>query len=50
MAKSTQLIEAENDLEAAELELPNAIFNQKSSYRADEIYSELDVTKLYQGL
>jgi outer membrane protein TolC len=51
MAKSTQLIEAENDLEAAELEYQNAIFNQRrAAIELMKSTQELDVTKLYQGL
>ena len=51
MAKSTQLIEAENDLEAAELDYQNAIFNQRrAAIELMKSTQELDVTKLYQGL
>ncbi len=48
MTKSTQLIEAENDLEAAELEYQNAIFNQRrAAIELMKSTQELDVTKLY---
>lgn len=51
MAKSMQLIEAENDLEAAELDYQNAIFNQRrAAIELMKSTQELDVTKLYQGL
>ncbi|MBZ4189876.1 TolC family protein [Niabella beijingensis] len=49
MAKSTQLIEAENDLEAAELDYQNAIFNQRrAAIELMRSTQELDITKLYQ--
>ncbi|SDC90470.1 TolC family protein [Niabella drilacis] len=48
MAKSMQLIEAENDLEAAELEYQNALFNQRrAAIELMRSTQELDVTKLY---
>ncbi|HVI48239.1 MAG TPA: TolC family protein [Chitinophaga sp.] len=48
MSKSTQLIEAENDLEAAELEYQNAIFNQRrAAVEVMRSTQELDINKLY---
>ncbi|NAW51621.1 TolC family protein [Elizabethkingia argentiflava] len=48
MIKSTQLIEAENDLEMAELDYQNAIFNQRrAAVELMKSTRELDVTKLY---
>lgn len=48
MSKSTQLIEAENDLESAELEYQNAVFNQRrAAIELMRSTQELDVNKLY---
>ncbi len=48
MTKSTQLIEAENDLEAAELDYQNAIFNQRrAAIEMMRSTQELDINKLY---
>lgn len=48
MSKSSQLIDAENDLEAAELEYQNAIFNQRrAGIELMRSTQELDITKLY---
>ncbi|MBC9915342.1 TolC family protein [Chitinophaga varians] len=48
MSKSTQLIEAENDLEAAELDYQNAIFNQRrAAVELMRSTQELDISKLY---
>jgi outer membrane protein TolC len=48
MSKSTQLIDAENDLETAELEYQNAIFNQRrAAIEMMRSTQELDVNKLY---
>ncbi|MBC9928907.1 TolC family protein [Chitinophaga qingshengii] len=48
MSKSTQLIEAENDLEAAELEYQNAIFNQRrAAIELMRSTQELDITRFY---
>ncbi|WP_143310027.1 TolC family protein [Chitinophaga vietnamensis] len=48
LSKSTQLIEAENDLEAAELDYQNAIFNQRrAAIELMRSTQELDVSKLY---
>ncbi|WP_292009340.1 TolC family protein [Chryseobacterium sp.] len=48
VSKSSQLIEAENDLEAAELEYQNAIFNQRrAGIELMRSTQELDVTKIY---
>lgn len=48
MSKSTQLIEAENDLEAAELDYQNAIFNQRrAAVELMRSTQELDINKLY---
>ncbi|MBV8253375.1 MAG: TolC family protein [Chitinophaga sp.] len=48
MTKSTQLIEAENDLEMAELDYQNAIFNQRrAAIEMMRSTQELDVNKLY---
>lgn len=48
MSKSTQLIEAENDLEAAELDYQNAIFNQRrAAVEVMRSTQELDISKLY---
>lgn len=48
MSKSTQLIDAENDLEMAELEYQNAIFNQRrAAIELMRSTQELDVSKLY---
>lgn len=47
MSKSTQLIEAENDLELAELEYQNAIFNQRrAAVELMRSTQELDISKL----
>lgn len=48
MAKSIQLVEAENDLETAELEYQNAVFNQRrAAIELMRSTQELEVTKLY---
>nr|WP_295865744.1 TolC family protein [uncultured Chitinophaga sp.] len=48
MSKSTELIAAENDLEAAELDYQNAIFNQRrAAVELMRSTQELDITKLY---
>ncbi|NSL85557.1 TolC family protein [Chitinophaga sp. Mgbs1] len=48
MSKSTQLIEAENDLEAAELDYQNAVFNQRrAAIELMRSTQELDISKLY---
>ncbi|HEX2846352.1 MAG TPA: TolC family protein [Chitinophagaceae bacterium] len=48
LAKSTQLIDAENDLVAAELEYQNAIFNQRrAAIELMRSTQELDLTRLY---
>lgn len=48
MSKSSQLIDAENDLEAAELEYQNAIFNQRrAGIELMRSTQELDITKFY---
>ncbi|MCW3465943.1 TolC family protein [Chitinophaga nivalis] len=48
MTKSTQLIEAENDLEMAELDYQNAIFNQRrAAIEVMRSTQELDISKLY---
>ncbi|MBB6370499.1 TolC family protein [Chryseobacterium shigense] len=48
MSKSSQLIDAENDLEAAELEYQNALFNQRrAGIELMRSTQELDITKLY---
>ncbi|WP_212003068.1 TolC family protein [Chitinophaga sp. HK235] len=48
MSKSTQLIEAENDLEAAELDYQNAIFNQRrAAIELMRSTQELDISRLY---
>ncbi|MBO9592274.1 MAG: TolC family protein [Niabella sp.] len=48
MAKSMQLVEAESDLEAAELEYQNALFNQRrAAIELMRSTQELDITKLY---
>ncbi len=48
MSKSSQLIDAENDLEAAELEYQNAVFNQRrAGIELMRSTQELDITKFY---
>lgn len=48
MSKSSQLIDAENDLEMVELEYQNAIFNQRrAGIELMRSTQELDITKLY---
>ncbi|MGE8431273.1 TolC family protein [Chryseobacterium joostei] len=48
MSKSSQLIDAENDLEAAELDYQNAIFNQRrAGIELMRSTQELDITKFY---
>ena len=48
MSKSSQLIDAENDLEVAELEYQNAIFNQRrAGIELMRSTQELDITKFY---
>lgn len=48
ISKSSQLIEAESDLEAVELEYQNAIFNQRrAGIELMRSTQELDITKLY---
>lgn len=48
MSKSSQLIEAESDLELVELEYQNAIFNQRrAGIELMRSTQELDITKLY---
>ncbi|MBO9730862.1 MAG: TolC family protein [Chitinophaga sp.] len=48
MSKSTELIAAENDLESAELEYQNAIFNQRrAAIEVMRSTQELDINKLY---
>ncbi|MEG0927567.1 MULTISPECIES: TolC family protein [Chryseobacterium] len=48
MSKSSQLIDAENDLEAAELDYQNAIFNQRrAGIELMRATQELDITKFY---
>ncbi|MDH6254356.1 outer membrane protein TolC [Chryseobacterium sp. H1D6B] len=48
MSKSSQLIEAESDLEAVELEYQNAVFNQRrAGIELMRSTQELDVAKLY---
>jgi outer membrane protein TolC len=48
MSKSSQLIDAENDLEAAELEYQNAVFNQRrAGIELMRSTQELDIAKLY---
>ncbi|ASW73125.1 ABC transporter permease [Chryseobacterium piperi] len=48
MSKSSQLIEAESDLEMAELEYQNAIFNQRrAGIELMRSTQELDIAKLY---
>lgn len=49
ISKSSQLIEAESDLEAAELEYQNAIFNQRrAGIELMRSTQELDIARLYQ--
>ncbi|MEY8760388.1 TolC family protein [Chryseobacterium tongliaoense] len=48
ISKSSQLIDAENDLELVELEYQNALFNQRrAGIELMRSTQELDVTKLY---
>lgn len=48
ISKSSQLIEAESDLEAAELEYQNTIFNQRrAGIELMRSTQELDITRLY---
>ena len=48
MSKSSQLIDAENDLEVVELEYQNAIFNQRrAGIELMRSTQELDITKFY---
>ncbi|MCE3074817.1 TolC family protein [Chryseobacterium gwangjuense] len=48
MSKSSQLIDAENDLEIAELEYQNTIFNQRrAGIELMRSTQELDITKFY---
>lgn len=48
ISKSSQLIEAESDLEAAELEYQNAIFNQRrAGIELMRSTQELDIARLY---
>ncbi|KIC62176.1 TolC family protein [Chryseobacterium taiwanense] len=48
MSKSSQLIDAENDLELVELEYQNAIFNQRrAGIELMRSTQELDITKFY---
>lgn len=48
MSKSSQLIDAENDLELVELEYQNALFNQRrAGIELMRSTQELDITKLY---
>lgn len=48
MSKSSQLIEAESDLEVAELEYQNTIFNQRrAGIELMRSTQELDITRLY---
>ncbi|WP_326984181.1 TolC family protein [Chryseobacterium sp. MYb264] len=49
MSKSSQLIDAENDLEISELEYQNAVFNQRrAGIELMRSTQELDIAKLYQ--
>ncbi len=49
ISKSSQLIDAENDLEIAELEYQNTIFNQRrAGIELMRSTQELDIAKLYQ--